>query len=179
MTFHDQSLQTLAWPARHFSPPYRVERNQSTKTESTGIAGVYSEGVMSHSPGLRAKNYPGSSITLTQVSQRGSVSGDPRRPQPFQGRSRCFPDSQGIPRARPTLVYVAQLLRSKDNSWFILAWPRDELAVSSTSKSPSIRPSHWLPGVLIASIFQFDLGGLANPETSIANREASETFANI
>jgi len=63
---------------------------------------------------------------------------------------------------------VAQLLRSKDSSWFILAWLRDELAVSSTLTSPPIRPSHWLSGVLVESFFQFDLGGLANPATSFA-----------
>lgn len=48
--------------------------------------------------------------------------------------------------------------------------------ISANSTKPL---ASWLPGVLVASIFQFDLGGLANPATSFANREASETLANL
>ena len=48
----------------------------------------YSEGIASHSPAVASEaSYPGETVQPRDVPHRGSVIGDSRRTQPFQGRS--------------------------------------------------------------------------------------------
>ncbi len=68
-------------------------------------------------PGCERSELPGGNGSTAHVPQRGSVIGVSRMTQPFQGRWRMRPPSQGSPPARATLGYETQLIRSKDTSF--------------------------------------------------------------